>query len=1051
MLKRIFPLLVFLTFSPPLTFAEEMAGSSVTLAQKAVDLWKGELPNIRLETQSVRLPQGWPPDFTIKPVEELFNKPFETPVLSSSWLSRLGNASELSDITKLSADILFESTTSLALPAASSPGKVPPLPAGVPPELGSILETLYRGLAEAREHLKTAVDSIGPQERRAFLNFLEMPAENGLIKQEISSRRIKKMLAGMKNFKEEEIFMGGREVFAALDQVLPRLQKLARDKFDLTSPITWPTPAGNFLIKGKANDSYSEEDLKANDVIIDLGGENSYSGPAAGATEYEIRILVDLGSNLNFEARRFANTNIASGIFGIGVLVLPNPEGIKKFTANSFSEGCGIGGIGALFITGRADLKGDRYSQGVGAFGLGVIKISEGDGSTFEIVRNGQGAGFVRGIGIFSLEGDDAAIKGGLVEPDPREPLGTVSICQGVGFGPRAYAGGGIGIMSLKGNRMTVHGSYFAQGTGYWHGLGIFRLEGNQSEVQARRYDQGTGVHYAFGHFELKGNKNRILNWGVGPAFGWDRGLGSALFEGNENELQTEWGAGAAAIGSWSLSYIQGDKNLLQLPQWGEGGFFRNEFARSIHIIEGENNLMKSAVPLDSGDAVILRMGNPWGLCQTRGTDFRTDLNLKPPEWATLSNEEEIQREEADLDGALKKSRISGGLEKVAGLLDVAGAFSLDKTHPRSALGDLLTLPKKEVPYLVEVYDPVAVDSLVKLESVLPAYGEVSAEAILERIDSYPLQKKVSLMSELANLPPSATIAYFTKQMKNSPEDIIRLSCARILGGILNQDTGNEPGKWAILNALADHLQKGGKPEAEPKDLLKLLRRLTFPEAFGILATSLDLSNEEKLRFLAKGPAEVNESLGEPGSLEFVALINKNLKSARKRVREELEILKNVEPVVQENLYELLESTIARNNQAAIIALGQLAKPADAIRLEPFLNHLEPAVREAAAVALGRMGEAGLPILKESMESESGTIRNLVLASIPHSVSAQSAELIFLGLKDPLPFVRLNAVTALKNLPPVFESSKEEIIRKAKRELSKESDPSVLLAIRSIQ
>ena len=93
-------------------------------------------------------------------------------------------------------------------------------------------------------------------------------------------------------------------------------------------------------------------------------------------------------------------------------------------------------------------------------------------------------------------------------------------MCQGVAFGNRAYAGGGVGIALINGNNNLIKGSYFSQGSGYFHALGIFRVRGNGNVMQARRYDLGSGVHYAFGHFQLFGDHNRVLNWGVGPATG---------------------------------------------------------------------------------------------------------------------------------------------------------------------------------------------------------------------------------------------------------------------------------------------------------------------------------------------------------------------------------------------------------------------------------------------------------------------------------------------------------------------------------------------------
>src|SRR5581483_11458762 len=96
-------------------------------------------------------------------------------------------------------------------------------------------------------------------------------------------------------------------------------------------------------------------------------------------------------------------------------------------------------------------------------FGMGLLRADSAPQSSYVATRSGQGYAFTRGVGMFLHRGDHSEIKGGLVQPDPREPNGSVSLCQGVGFGPRAYAGGGVGLAVAAGSHITVHGSYFSQ------------------------------------------------------------------------------------------------------------------------------------------------------------------------------------------------------------------------------------------------------------------------------------------------------------------------------------------------------------------------------------------------------------------------------------------------------------------------------------------------------------------------------------------------------------------------------------------------------------
>ena len=137
--------------------------------------------------------------------------------------------------------------------------------------------------------------------------------------------------------------------------------------------------------------------------------------------------MIDFSSNVVVESALDGKPNTASGVFGIGIMVLPNAAGVKKFTTECFAQGCGIAGIGALFLNGEAHLTGEHYVQGCGAFGVGILKNSRGHKSTTTAARQGQGLGMTQGVGIFSHAGDNADIKGGLVDPDPREPLGSVA------------------------------------------------------------------------------------------------------------------------------------------------------------------------------------------------------------------------------------------------------------------------------------------------------------------------------------------------------------------------------------------------------------------------------------------------------------------------------------------------------------------------------------------------------------------------------------------------------------------------------------------------
>ncbi|OVE77510.1 hypothetical protein BVX98_02485, partial [bacterium F11] len=436
--------------------------------------------------------------------------------------------------------------------------------------------------------------------------------------------------------------------------------------------------------------------------------------PVGAATKGQIQVVIDLGNNIHIEQKENMGPNAGAGVFGIGILVLPNPNGLKTIETSSFSQGCGLGGIGALLVKGQIEGKGVRFTQGTGVYGLGIFQGQGSHKSTYWAERNGQGLGMTKGVGLFSHQGDDSSIKGGLVQPDPREPMGSVSLCQGVGFGRRAYVGGGVGIAVVKGDRNTVKGSYFSQGCGYWHSVGVFRYRGHHSLLQARRYDLGSGVHSAFGHFQMFGDHNRILNWGVGPAYGWDNSLGSSLVDGSDNEFQASWGTGMASINSWSFSYWQGNRNKLLLPSFGEGRYYRRRLSYSVQILDGDDNLIQlGKKPLEPKKPIRI-MATPWGTFSASDLKFDPDLKLEPPVWEKQPQEKALNRERVDLQKKIKQSQEKIPLNKIGDLVDVTGAFSLDKKSPREALGLLLDLENKDIASLVNNVEPAAMEQEIK-------------------------------------------------------------------------------------------------------------------------------------------------------------------------------------------------------------------------------------------------------------------------------------------------------------------------------------------------
>ncbi|OVE78278.1 hypothetical protein BVX98_00720 [bacterium F11] len=96
-------------------------------------------------------------------------------------------------------------------------------------------------------------------------------------------------------------------------------------------------------------------------------------------------------------------------------------------------------------------------------------------------------------------------------------------------------------------------------------------------------------------------------------------------------------------------------------------------------------------------------------------------------------------------------------------------------------------------------------------------------------------------------------------------------------------------------------------------------------------------------------------------------------------------------------------------------------------------------------VALGRMGEASLPFLKEVLTGGSLLERKLIMATLPHATTKKANQLFKLGLRDPHPEIRLNAIATFRYLSPALKPYQKKFKKLIKRLLKKETQPDVIV------
>jgi HEAT repeat protein len=168
--------------------------------------------------------------------------------------------------------------------------------------------------------------------------------------------------------------------------------------------------------------------------------------------------------------------------------------------------------------------------------------------------------------------------------------------------------------------------------------------------------------------------------------------------------------------------------------------------------------------------------------------------------------------------------------------------------------------------------------------------------------------------------------------------------------------------------------------------------------------------------------------------------------SAQEKTTTALRRLSYYEERVRNKLRVPLANDDVLETVQTLNVLGQIGNSSDASFVAPYMLAKSGRVREMAAVALGRMGEAGLHELNK-LFSSMPTARTTVMAALAHSTAGKSSTLLLKGLEDPNPDVRLQALSVFGALPPVLEADRPALVRRAKKILRDETDPSVQLAV----
>ena len=368
--------------------------------------------------------------------------------------------------------------------------------------------------------------------------------------------------------------------------------------------VTGPVLAGQMgkdgwrVVGGKGDNTY---DMTLIAQVFDLGGNDTYF-----ANDFVIgnRKVVDLGGNDIYTGTE--KQGPAAGLFGTWIIDDRSGDDRYGKVGGTFSTGAGCFGVGMIVDRGGNDSYiGTQWSIGAGVYGAGIVMdLGEGDDEYFgEFLTIGVGG--PRGFGfVFDERGDEVYKADGPKPSIYDTPDVYCAFSQGLGFGYRKYAAGGIGILCDVAGDDKYEAGEFSQGGAYYHGLGILRDFSGDDSYQGNRYAQGFGVHQAFGVLiDDAGDDSYWAMTAADQGSAWDIAAGCLLDKsGDDSYTANGMTQGSAAMQGIAYLLDLDGKDSYQgtSPAQGESGsnsyHFESSGASSFSLLfdDGGNDDMYS-------------------------------------------------------------------------------------------------------------------------------------------------------------------------------------------------------------------------------------------------------------------------------------------------------------------------------------------------------------------------------------------------------------------------------------------------------------------------
>jgi len=278
--------------------------------------------------------------------------------------------------------------------------------------------------------------------------------------------------------------------------------------------------------------------------VYDLGGDDEYFATALCIGN---RTITDLEGDDRYSGT--PDQGPASAI--LGTCFLDDRAGDDRYEGELLSAGAAIYGVSLLLDRGGNDTyTGSEWSLGAACYGAGVI-VDLGDGAdTYTGQFLCQGVGGPRGFGAIIDEGGNDTYTA-LGNPSVYGMDGVdSSFSQGIGFGFRGYAAGGIGMISDLGGDDVYQAGEFSQGGAYYYSLGILHDAMGNDRYTGNRYSQGFGVHQAHGILaDDAGDDVYVSATAASQGAAWDIGAGLLIDRSGDDSYTCDGlGQGGASM-----------------------------------------------------------------------------------------------------------------------------------------------------------------------------------------------------------------------------------------------------------------------------------------------------------------------------------------------------------------------------------------------------------------------------------------------------------------------------------------------------------------------